>query len=290
MWNWDHALQALNDYWVTALPEVKWANYCRDYLHSNSTRSCSVQKSLLQDFSAAKSLITSSKSTERINSDSMHISDNALSLARPIDARRWFLILANVENDLSPSQLVTGSVRYSLSANPTLGNVDSKISPCALNSPFICATLVTVSPSLIRDMNCRISLKTLRSQQDKWSPIWKHISSRHHSCVIDLNCVKKLKFVHTRVCFHSFIQLNREWVKQNVERWYPKLDLMSLSASGEQHSHRIRSRESQVNSAWTDKIALNFFVLALGAPLHWGPWVAAPLAHWVIQNWLWSKF
>jgi len=42
--------------------------------------------------SHAKSLITSSKSTERINSDSMHFSDNALSVAWPIDywqRRKW---------------------------------------------------------------------------------------------------------------------------------------------------------------------------------------------------------
>ena len=51
-----------------------------------------------------------------------------------------------------------GSVRYSISAIPTLGNVDSNIPPCALNSPFICATLVTMSPSLIRSMNSRNSL------------------------------------------------------------------------------------------------------------------------------------
>ena len=48
-------------------------------------------------------------------------------------------------------------------------------------------------------------------------------------------------------------------------------DLMSLSASGEQHSHHIRSREFQVNCAWTDKNRADFFVLALGVPLLWGP-------------------
>jgi len=29
----------------------------------------------------------------------------------------------------------------------------------------------------------------------------------------------------------------------------------------------------------------NFFGLGFGAPLLWGPWAAAPLAHWVIQDW-----
>jgi len=30
--------------------------------------------------------------------------------------------------------------------------------------------------------------------------------------------------------------------------------------------------------------SVNFFVLALGAFLLWGPWAAAPLAQWVIQD------
>jgi len=54
---------------------------------------------------------------------------------------------------------------------------------------------------------------------------------------------------------------------------------MSLLASGEQHSHLIRSRESQVDAAWTDKNGAEFFVLAFGTPLLWGPWAAASSAH-----------
>jgi len=130
--------QALNDYWVTALPEVKWSNYCPAYLHSNSTRSCSVQKSLLRDFSAAKSLMTSSKSTERINSDAMHISYNVLSLVWPM---HWYakVIFDSCQRRKWPFAFTVGDwkCQISLRANPTLGNVDSKIPPCALNSPFI---------------------------------------------------------------------------------------------------------------------------------------------------------
>jgi len=71
--------------------------------------------------------------------------------------------------------------------------------------------------------------------------------------------------------------LNTQNTSTNYGLGSDTADLRSLSASGEQHSHHMRSRESQVNSAWTEKMGL-IFVLALG------PWAAAPLAHWAIQN------
>ena len=50
------------------------------------------------------------------------------------------------------------------------------------------------------------------------------------------------------------------------------------------NNHALHTHEA-LHGVTAIKVYVNFFVLALGAPQLWGPWAAAPLAHWVIQDW-----
>ena len=97
--------------------------------------------SLLQVSRLAKSLIKSLTSILCRTSDSIHISDRAWSLCWVIVVRRWFFTLDNVENDLSPSQLVIWMVRYNRQVIPTLWKVAKSKPPYAFSISFLWSTL-----------------------------------------------------------------------------------------------------------------------------------------------------
>ena len=78
-------------------------------------------------------LTTSSNDISRTMSDSIARTASALSLSCCKHERSRFLIRTSRENDLFPSQTVTGSVRYSLKATVTLGkhvDINGSLSRC----------------------------------------------------------------------------------------------------------------------------------------------------------------
>jgi len=101
--------------------------------------------SLLRHWNRAKSLISSVQSSSLTTSDSIHTRLNAANRSWPMVFQRWLFTRVSVENDISPSQLFMGSVRYIRTAIATLGNVDNITPPSFFRSSLIWLTVLLLS-------------------------------------------------------------------------------------------------------------------------------------------------